>query len=73
MPKTARSKSKPASMPDADQQLEATRARPTQEDIATRAYQIYVQRGEAEGDALGDWLRAERELTEADAANAVVK
>jgi len=37
---------------------------PTHEEIALRAYEIYLERGGAPGDALEDWTRAERELTE---------
>lgn len=37
---------------------------PTQEQIALRAYEIYLERGGTPGDALGDWTRAERELLE---------
>ena len=32
------------------------------EAIRVRAYEIFLSRGNAEGDALSDWLRAEREL-----------
>ena len=32
------------------------------EDIARRAYEIFLARGARDGDALGDWLAAEREL-----------
>ena len=35
----------------------------THEQIAQRAYEIYLARGSRPGDALGDWLAAERELT----------
>jgi hypothetical protein len=35
---------------------------PTHEEIAMRAYEIYLERGGAPGDALEDWTRAEREL-----------
>jgi hypothetical protein len=35
---------------------------PTTEEIALRAYQIYLERGGAPGNALDDWTRAEREL-----------
>jgi hypothetical protein len=31
--------------------------------IAKRAYEIYVERGAEEGHALEDWLRAEAEVT----------
>jgi hypothetical protein len=39
-------------------------AYPTKEEIALRAYHIYLERGGAPGNALDDWTRAERELTE---------
>ncbi len=42
----------------------STKSAPTHEEIALRAYEIYVERGGAPGDALGDWVRAERELLE---------
>jgi hypothetical protein len=32
------------------------------EEIQRRAYEIYEQRGQGEGYALDDWLRAEKEL-----------
>jgi hypothetical protein len=35
----------------------------TREDIARRAYEIYVQRGGTHGYDIEDWLQAERELT----------
>jgi hypothetical protein len=35
---------------------------PGPEEIALRAYHIYLERGGAPGDALDDWTRAEREL-----------
>jgi len=38
------------------------RKSPGPEDIALRAYQIYLERGGAPGNALDDWTRAEREL-----------
>lgn len=34
----------------------------TREEIALRAYQIYLERGGAPGNELDDWTRAEREL-----------
>jgi DNA-binding SARP family transcriptional activator len=36
--------------------------RPTHEQISRRAYQIYLERGARPGNALDNWLRAEREL-----------
>jgi hypothetical protein len=37
---------------------------PTQEEIALRAYEIYLKRGGENGGELEDWLAAEKELTE---------
>jgi hypothetical protein len=37
--------------------------KPTQDQIAARAYEIYLQRGATPGDPMQDWLRAEHELT----------
>jgi hypothetical protein len=37
---------------------------PTVEEIARRAYEIYLERGEKAGNPHEDWLAAERELTE---------
>lgn len=39
-----------------------TNTQPTHDEIALRAYQIYVERGCAPGDPMEDWLRAEQEL-----------
>jgi len=38
------------------------RKSPGPEDIALRAYQIYLERAGAPGNPLDDWTRAEREL-----------
>lgn len=35
---------------------------PSFERIAQRAYELYMQRGDGEGSAEDDWLRAKREL-----------
>jgi hypothetical protein len=35
---------------------------PSHEEIRRRAYEIYLERDGLPGDALDDWLRAEREL-----------
>lgn len=35
---------------------------PTSEQIAERAYWIYLARGSSYGDPIADWLQAEREL-----------
>lgn len=36
--------------------------KPTQEEIALRAYHIYLERNGAPGNPFEDWVRAEREL-----------
>jgi hypothetical protein len=58
MPKTAKSSSPTVNKP------QANAFHPTTEEIALRAYHIYLERGGAPGDALADWTRAERELLE---------
>jgi len=40
----------------------ATKLKPTQDQVAARAYEIYLERGAAPGDPMQDWLQAEREL-----------
>ena len=35
---------------------------PTQEEIALRAYQIYLERGGVPGNEFEDWMEAERQL-----------
>jgi len=40
---------------------------PTREEIAQRAYDIYVERGYQEGRDVEDWLEAELQLSAADA------
>ena len=42
----------------------ASLAAPTQEEIARRAYEIYLERGQAPGHELENWLQAEKELSE---------
>ena len=42
----------------------AAKAKPTQEDIALRAYHIYLERGCTPGNPFDDWVRAESELIE---------
>jgi hypothetical protein len=41
-----------------------TERHPTREEIELRAYQIYIERGGAQGNDLEDWLQAELELIE---------
>ena len=38
------------------------RQKPTYDEIALRAYHIYLERGCTPGDPMEDWLRAEQEL-----------
>ena len=40
---------------------------PRYQEIADRAYQIYLSRNDGDGDALSDWLQAEREVVESQA------
>ena len=58
MPKTRKSSSPVVKEP------RVARIRPTTEEIALRAYHIYLERGSTPGNALEDWTRAERELHE---------
>ena len=56
MPKTKSSPAPKVTTP------RAKKTKPTQEEIALRAYHIYLERGGAPGDPRADWLRAEAEL-----------
>ena len=47
--------------------IEPARSVPTDEQIARRAYAIFLARGGMHGHDVDDWLRAERELSAADA------
>jgi len=58
MPKTGRSSSPTITKP------RTAEIHPTTEEIALRAYQFFLERGGAPGNALEDWTRAERELLE---------
>jgi len=57
MPKTK------ASSPAKTKTSRAAKAKPSSEEIALRAYHIYLERNGAPGDPHADWLRAEAELT----------
>jgi hypothetical protein len=48
--------------PPASDKTVRTAAPPTEEQIATRAHEIFLERGGAPGFELEDWLQAEREL-----------
>lgn len=56
MPKTRETRSLKA------RELPTAKNHPTRDEIAVRAYQIYLQRAGAPGNELDDWTRAEREL-----------
>jgi len=56
-------KSKTA-VPPAPRKTKKAAAQSTNEEIALRAYHIYLERGSGPGDPMQDWLRAERELKE---------
>jgi len=56
MPTTKKTPSPQARKPRAAKSI------PTRDEIALRAYQIYLERGGAPGNAFEDWTRAEREL-----------
>jgi|GEM_PF-2493492 len=65
MAKTAKGKSQPGSSPaEAEPSSEISRTLPHPEHVAVRAYHIYLERGDSEGDPVGDWLQAENELAE---------
>lgn len=55
---------KPKSYLPATKKPRTAKSAPTHEEIALRAYEIYLERGGAPGDALEDWTRAEHELME---------
>jgi hypothetical protein len=66
MAKTAKGKSQPdTTTSETNETGEALTPQPTEEEIAVRAYHIYLERGGAEGEPLDDWLEAERELRQA--------
>lgn len=65
MAKTAKGKSRPEiESTQTSETISTSAAEPTEEEIAVRAYHIYLERGEAGGDPMNDWLQAERELKE---------
>jgi hypothetical protein len=58
------SKTRASASPEVKKSKQVKRQPPTQEQIALRAYQIYLERNGAPGNPLEDWVRAERELAE---------
>jgi hypothetical protein len=55
---------KPREKSSSESQPHTASGAPTREEIAFRAYQIYVERGETHGQDVEDWLQAERESVE---------
>ena len=64
MPKPAKSKVSAVDLPETEASEAELRAAPTHEEIALRAYRIYLERGSSDGNAIEDWFQAERELLE---------
>lgn len=61
----ARAAAVTAAMPEATSTtttVVAATTAPSREEIAKRAYEIYVARGQTPGRELEDWIQAEREL-----------
>jgi hypothetical protein len=58
------SKTRASASPEVKKSKQVKPQPPTQEQIALRAYQIYLERNGAPGNPLEDWVRAERELAE---------
>ena len=56
-------KSTPSPAPKAKKAAVKTTSKPMHEQIAQRAYEIYLERGCTPGDSMQDWLRAEMELS----------
>jgi len=50
------------SSPTAPKSRAASNGQPAREEIALRAYHIYLQRGAAPGSEFEDWMQAERQL-----------
>ena len=59
-PSTSREPKQPSTEGGKEERSEGNPAR--EEEIKRRAYEIYLERGEAPGRDLEDWLQAEREL-----------
>ncbi len=55
---------KPTEKSSSESQPQTASVAPTREEIELRAYQIYVERGGADGQDVKDWLQAERDLVE---------
>ena len=64
---TPRPRRRTAKSTTPDAAITPASAIPTYEEIARRAYEISLERNGGPGDALSDWLQAERELAPAGA------
>lgn len=58
------SSSEPGGPPADDLPVQRDDQAPDDEQIRTRAYEIYLRRGDADGGEMEDWLEAEREYRE---------
>ncbi len=56
------SKTRASASPEGKKSKQVKRQPPTHDEIALRAYHIYLERSGAPGNPLEDWIRAEREL-----------
>ncbi|HWF40107.1 MAG TPA: DUF2934 domain-containing protein [Candidatus Acidoferrales bacterium] len=54
-------------------EAQAAQRKPTREEVELAAYQIYLERGAGDGFAEEDWLQAERELMDGQAAQRKVR
>ncbi|MBN2542835.1 DUF2934 domain-containing protein [bacterium] len=60
--KTKRTKSTKSATTKTNTRSRTKKQAVTQEDIARRAYEIYLSRGAVKGSELEDWIQAEKEL-----------
>ena len=67
MAKTAKGKSQPEiENTQTSKPISTPAAEPSEDEIAVRAYHIYLERGGVEGNPDDDWLQAKRELSNRD-------
>jgi hypothetical protein len=60
-PRRTRKSSAPVTRPRATA-MDQSSPRPTYDDVARRAYELFIARGGAHGQDWDDWLSAERQL-----------
>ena len=68
MPKSPTTGKSPAKRTAKPRSAAAVPAAPSHDDIASRAYELFLQRGAQHGQDFEDWLAAERELQPSGAA-----